>query len=144
MATSWRGPIRKAGTRRLAKLPLPDRTFVRRLGLLWSRASQRVGLIQGFLDQAEQAATRGQTKSRQCRTQNAGSAPLICRTPTCLFALVASRRRDDVRLGDVIACRCFGFALEYFRAVAQPQAFAPIVDFLRQIVEKRRPRSQRV
>jgi DNA-binding transcriptional LysR family regulator len=46
----------------LAKLPLPDRTFTRRTGLLWTRASLRVGLIHAFLEQAERAAACGQTK----------------------------------------------------------------------------------
>ena len=49
----------------LAKLPLPDRTFTRRMGLLWSRASLRIGLIHAFLEQAEQAVPR-----RQMRTGN--------------------------------------------------------------------------
>jgi DNA-binding transcriptional LysR family regulator len=48
---------------RLAKVPLPDRTFTRRLGLLWSRASLRVGLIHAFLEQAESSAVRGQTRT---------------------------------------------------------------------------------
>ena len=44
----------------LAKLPLPDRTFTRRTGLLWTRASLRVGLIQALLEQAERALEREQ------------------------------------------------------------------------------------
>ena len=39
----------------LAKLPLPDRSFTRHTGLLWTRASLRVGLIHAFLEQAERA-----------------------------------------------------------------------------------------
>jgi len=39
----------------LRKLPLPDRSFVRRTGLLWRRASLRASLIQAFLEQAERA-----------------------------------------------------------------------------------------
>jgi DNA-binding transcriptional LysR family regulator len=47
----------------LAKLPLPDRTFRRRVGLLWTRASLRVGLIHAFLEQAERAVARGQMRA---------------------------------------------------------------------------------
>jgi DNA-binding transcriptional LysR family regulator len=36
----------------LRKLPLPDRSFRRRTGLLWSRASLRVSLVHAFLEQA--------------------------------------------------------------------------------------------
>jgi DNA-binding transcriptional LysR family regulator len=39
----------------LRKLPLPDRSFVRRTGLLWRRASLRASLIQAFLEQAQLA-----------------------------------------------------------------------------------------
>jgi DNA-binding transcriptional LysR family regulator len=39
----------------LRKLPLPDRSFVRRTGLLWRRASLRSVLIQAFLEQAQRA-----------------------------------------------------------------------------------------
>jgi DNA-binding transcriptional LysR family regulator len=46
----------------LAKLPLPDRTFTRRIGLLWTRASLRVGLIHAFLEQAERAVMRGRMR----------------------------------------------------------------------------------
>src|SRR5439155_646313 len=46
----------------LAKLPLPDRTFTRRIGLLWTRASLRVGLIHAFLEQAERALMRGRMR----------------------------------------------------------------------------------
>jgi DNA-binding transcriptional LysR family regulator len=47
----------------LAKLPLPDRNFTRRVGLLWTRASLRVGLIHAFLEQAERAMARGQMRT---------------------------------------------------------------------------------
>jgi DNA-binding transcriptional LysR family regulator len=43
----------------LAKLPLPDRSFIRRTGLLWIRASLRVGLVHAFLEQAERALAHG-------------------------------------------------------------------------------------
>jgi DNA-binding transcriptional LysR family regulator len=39
----------------LRKLPLPDRSFARRTGLLWNRASLRASLIHAFLEQAQQA-----------------------------------------------------------------------------------------
>ncbi len=45
----------------LAKLPLPDRSFTRRTGLLWTRASLRVGLIHAFVEQAERALARERT-----------------------------------------------------------------------------------
>jgi DNA-binding transcriptional LysR family regulator len=43
----------------LRKLPLPDRSFKRRIGLLWSRDSLRIGLIRAFLEQAQLALGRG-------------------------------------------------------------------------------------
>jgi DNA-binding transcriptional LysR family regulator len=45
----------------LRKLPLPDRSFVRRTGLLWSRGSLRVSLIHAFRAQAQQALGRRPT-----------------------------------------------------------------------------------
>jgi len=36
----------------LRKIALPDRSFTRRIGLLWMRASLRIGLIRAFLRQA--------------------------------------------------------------------------------------------
>jgi DNA-binding transcriptional LysR family regulator len=39
----------------LRKLPLPDRTFTRRTGLIWTRYSLRGQLIQAFLEQAHLA-----------------------------------------------------------------------------------------
>jgi DNA-binding transcriptional LysR family regulator len=39
----------------LQKLRLPDRTFKRRVGLLWNRASLRAGLIRAFVEQAQLA-----------------------------------------------------------------------------------------
>lgn len=51
----------------LAKLPLPDRTFMRRMGLLWSRASLRIALIHAFLEQAERATARGQVRTRNAK-----------------------------------------------------------------------------
>ena len=40
------------------KLPLPDRSFARRVGLLWRRDSLRIGLIHAFLEQAQRAVGR--------------------------------------------------------------------------------------
>jgi DNA-binding transcriptional LysR family regulator len=37
----------------LRKLALPDRSLVRRTGLLWSRASLRARLVRAFLEQAQ-------------------------------------------------------------------------------------------
>jgi DNA-binding transcriptional LysR family regulator len=39
----------------IRKLALPDRKFVRKIGLLWTRGSLRVGLINAFLKEAVQA-----------------------------------------------------------------------------------------
>jgi DNA-binding transcriptional LysR family regulator len=39
----------------LCKISLPDRTFVRRIGLLWMRGSLRAGLIQALLQDASKA-----------------------------------------------------------------------------------------
>ena len=36
----------------LRKLPIPDRSMVRRIGLLWIRASLRIGLIRAFAEHA--------------------------------------------------------------------------------------------
>ena len=47
----------------LRKLPLPDRSFRRRTGLLWTRTSLRVRLIQAFLEQAQLAL--GQKRKRR-------------------------------------------------------------------------------
>jgi DNA-binding transcriptional LysR family regulator len=46
----------------LAKLPVPDTSFARRIGLVWSRASLRLRLVRAFLDQAE--ATRMSSPAR--------------------------------------------------------------------------------
>ena len=48
----------------IAKVPLPDRSFTRRTGLLWTRASLRVGLIHAFLEQAERAVACGKATMR--------------------------------------------------------------------------------
>ena len=42
----------------LRKIPISDRSMVRRIGLLWRRASLRIGLIRAFAGQAEQTASR--------------------------------------------------------------------------------------
>ena len=54
---------------RLRKIPLPDRSFTRRIGLLWTRASLRVGLIHAFLRHAQRALNQGvSAKQRNRRT----------------------------------------------------------------------------
>ena len=51
----------------LRKLALPDRSLVRRTGLLWNRASLRTRLVRAFLEQAKialpPAGTRNRTRS---------------------------------------------------------------------------------
>jgi DNA-binding transcriptional LysR family regulator len=42
----------------LRKIPISDRSMVRRIGLLWRRASLRIGLIRAFARHAEQTAGR--------------------------------------------------------------------------------------
>ena len=51
----------------LAKLPLPDCKFRRRIGVLWTRASLRVGLIHAFLEQAERAVVNGQMRTAKAK-----------------------------------------------------------------------------
>lgn len=43
---------------KLAKLPVPDRSFDRRIGLLWARSSLRLRLVHAFMEQAALAAER--------------------------------------------------------------------------------------
>jgi DNA-binding transcriptional LysR family regulator len=43
----------------LAKLPVPDPSFARRIGLVWSRASLRLRLVHAFLEQAAVARAPG-------------------------------------------------------------------------------------
>ena len=53
----------------LRKIPLPDRSFTRRIGLLWTRASLRVGLIHAFLRHAQQVLNQGTSaKHRRAAT----------------------------------------------------------------------------
>ena len=53
----------------LRKIPLPDRSFRRHIGLLWMRASLRVRLIHAFLEQAQlalgQKPKAGSTRNRK-------------------------------------------------------------------------------
>jgi DNA-binding transcriptional LysR family regulator len=42
----------------LARLPVPERSFARRIGLVWARASLRLRLVHAFLEQAAAAAHR--------------------------------------------------------------------------------------
>jgi DNA-binding transcriptional LysR family regulator len=52
----WAGP--QSQTASLARIPVPDRSFARRIGLLWPRASLRGRLVQAFLEQAGAARAR--------------------------------------------------------------------------------------
>lgn len=44
---------------KLRKIPLPDRSFKRRIGLLWLRASLRAGPIRAFLQEALRSSVKG-------------------------------------------------------------------------------------
>jgi len=48
----------------LRKLALPDRSFVRRTGLLWQRASLRARLVRAFLEQAQFALDHQSARAR--------------------------------------------------------------------------------
>jgi hypothetical protein len=39
----------------LRKLPIADRTFARRIGILWTRSSVRLRLVQSFVKEASVA-----------------------------------------------------------------------------------------
>jgi len=49
----------------LARIPLPDRSFARRVGLIWPRASLRLRLVQAFLEQAMAAQAQQRERSRE-------------------------------------------------------------------------------
>jgi DNA-binding transcriptional LysR family regulator len=51
----------------LARIALPDRSFSRRIGLIWPRASLRLRLIQAFLEQALVAQARQKDYSKAKR-----------------------------------------------------------------------------
>jgi DNA-binding transcriptional LysR family regulator len=54
----------------LAKLPLPDAApFARRIGVVWTRASRRLRLVEAFLEQAAVARARGPVR----KTANSGA-----------------------------------------------------------------------
>lgn len=56
---------------KLRKIPLPDRSFKRTVGLLWLRASLRAGLVRAFLQEAQQTPMKGNRGStRPVRGQN--------------------------------------------------------------------------
>jgi DNA-binding transcriptional LysR family regulator len=46
----------------LAKLPVPDRSFINRIGLVWPRASLRLRLVHAFLEQAATLRVQGPTR----------------------------------------------------------------------------------
>lgn len=59
----------------LRKLALPNRSLVRRTGLLWNRASLRARLVRAFLEQAQYALKRRRhppTSGRHLNTAIAG------------------------------------------------------------------------
>ena len=45
---------------KVAKLPVPDPSFARRIGLVWARSSLRLRLVHAFVQQAVAARERGQ------------------------------------------------------------------------------------
>ncbi|HEY1545738.1 MAG TPA: LysR substrate-binding domain-containing protein [Xanthobacteraceae bacterium] len=47
----------------LAKIPVPDHSVARRIGLMWPRASLRLRLVQAFMKQAEIAHAQGHRQS---------------------------------------------------------------------------------
>jgi DNA-binding transcriptional LysR family regulator len=49
----------------LRKIPISDRSMVCRIGLLWKRASLRVGLIHAFAGQAERTASRKDRRTQR-------------------------------------------------------------------------------
>jgi DNA-binding transcriptional LysR family regulator len=46
----------------LAKLPVADASFARRIGLVWTRASLRLRLVHAFIEQAQAARAYGRTR----------------------------------------------------------------------------------
>lgn len=48
----------------LARIPVPDRSYSRRVGLIWPRASLRLRLVQAFLEQAMAAQAQQRDRSR--------------------------------------------------------------------------------
>jgi DNA-binding transcriptional LysR family regulator len=48
----------------LARIPVPDRSYARRVGLIWPRASVRLRLVQAFLEQAVATDTPPEERSR--------------------------------------------------------------------------------
>lgn len=48
----------------LARIPVPDRSFARLVGLIWPRASLRLRLVQAFLEQAIAAHAQQRDGSR--------------------------------------------------------------------------------
>ncbi len=58
----WARPYPESLT--LARIPVPDCSFSRRIGLIWPRASLRLRLVQAFLEQAIAAHGRQKDRSR--------------------------------------------------------------------------------
>jgi DNA-binding transcriptional LysR family regulator len=55
----------------LRKLALPDRSLVRRTGLLWNRASLRARLVRAFLEQAQFAVATGAVRQEAASANHA-------------------------------------------------------------------------
>ncbi len=55
----------------LAKLPVPDQSFARRIGLVWSRASLRLRLVHALLEQAAAAHAQGVARRTAIRSTRA-------------------------------------------------------------------------
>jgi DNA-binding transcriptional LysR family regulator len=68
IAPDWAPPWPEGLT--LRKLALPDRSFVRRTGLLWMRASLRAGLIDAFLAQARMDSDYKLGRKQSLRKKN--------------------------------------------------------------------------
>ena len=54
----------------LAKIPVPDNAFARRIGLLWSRASTRIRMAHTFCEEAAQVFARGTAVAPKIKNRN--------------------------------------------------------------------------
>jgi hypothetical protein len=54
----------------LAKIPVPDNAFARRIGLLWSRASTRIRMAHTFCEEAAQVFARGNAAAPKIKNRN--------------------------------------------------------------------------
>jgi hypothetical protein len=60
---------------KLRKIPLPDRSFRRQIGLLWLRASLRAGLIRAFLQEVLQRPAKSKRASIKSTGARMGAGP---------------------------------------------------------------------